>query len=609
MATMLSTYIDDKQSFFLYAGAGSGKTHELVELLKYIRNSLKMELERNGQKVAVITYTNAATDEIKRRIGYDPLFDISTIHSFVWEMIRPYPEDIKKLLTIKLNEKIEDLEQKQAKMKDTQCKTYTDRQSQIEKYRERLNTVGNVSLFKYNPNGDNVDSDSLNHTEVIDIGATLFGKPLMQQIMVQRYPYIMIDESQDTKKDVMLAMLGMAKAHKGRLTLGLFGDVKQRIYMDGVPNIEKEIPDGWGLPVLDQNYRSASKIVALANLIAKEIQPEEKSQQSAQPEAPQGYKRLYIIQNDVQLDKDRTERKIAEDMATETEDADWKVAVKVKTLILEHRMAAVRMGFADFYETLYNVGRYSEDFLKGEAPDMRVFMDVLFPIMEAQAKGDKESVFETVKENCILLNKKEFLNVVQMKEVNQKLTALLDTCNNKDCRIEDAVNSIIDSGLFSVSRMLMASVGKDTADNFTESQAKALDAWNTAKALPLEEFRHYFEYVTERSRFATHQGVKGLEFERVMVIYDDAGAKGHSFSYEKLFGAAALSSSDQKNISEGKETSKERSMRLLYVTCTRAIESLALVTYTQSPDAVYDFCIQKGWFEDGEIIKWPREEQ
>ena len=60
---------------------------------------------------------------------------------------------------------------------------------------------------------------------------------------------------------------------------------------------------------------------------------------------------------------------------------------------------------------------------------------------------------------------------------------------------------------------------------------------------------------------------------------------------------------------EGKETSKERTMRLLYVTCTRAKESLALIAYTQSPDAVYDFCIQKGWFDDGEIIRWPREEQ
>lgn len=67
----------------------------LVEVLKHIKSTLRTELELSHKKVAVITYTNAATDEIKRRIGFDELFDISTIHSFVWEMIQPYQEDIK----------------------------------------------------------------------------------------------------------------------------------------------------------------------------------------------------------------------------------------------------------------------------------------------------------------------------------------------------------------------------------------------------------------------------------------------------------------------------------------------------------------------------------
>ena len=112
--------------------------------------------------------------------------------------------------------------------------------------------------------------------------------------------------------------------------------------------------------------------------------------------------------------------------------------------------------------------------------------------------------------------------------------------------------------------------------------------------------------MTERSRFATHQGVKGLEFDRVMAIYDDSSARGKIFSYEKSLGASALSEADLKNIREGKETSVERTMRLLYVTCSRAKESLAIVAYTSSPNKVREFCIDKGWFEDSEIVMWPR---
>lgn len=606
MATDLTKYIDNRQSFFLYAGAGSGKTYALVELLKYIKAVQKTSLELSHQKVAVITYTNAATDEIKRRIGFDTLFDISTIHSFVWEMIHPYQEDIKKLLTVHLHDKLEDYEQKQQKMKDRQCKTYVDRQGKIDKYRERLETVNHVTIFKYNPNGDNVDSDSLNHSDVIEIGAELFARPLLQRIMVQRYPYIMIDESQDTRKEIMLAMLEMAKNYQGRLTMGLFGDVKQRIYLDGVPDIENHIPTEWGKPVLSNNYRSASRIVRLTNLIAKEMQTEEKSKQFSQGNVGAGYVRLYAVQYTDGLDREKTEKEILEDMADETGDDKWKDAMEVKTLILEHRMAAVRLGFEDFYDKFYNVGRYSEDFLKGETADMRVFMEIIFPIMESYAKGDKERVFEIVQDNCIMLSKKIALSVQQIKEVSAKVKAIIATCTANDCTIEQAVKCVVDANLFKISPMLAALVKKGVDVDFTESQMRALAAWKGAKGLLLSQFFHYFEYVTERSRFATHQGVKGLEFDRVMAIYDDSSARGKIFSYEKSLGASALSEADLKNIREGKETSVERTMRLLYVTCSRAKESLAIVAYTSSPNKVREFCIDKGWFEDSEIVMWPR---
>ena len=606
MANDLTKYIDNRKSFFLYAGAGSGKTYALVELLKYIKTVQKTNLELSHQKVAVITYTNAATDEIKRRIGFDTLFDISTIHSFVWEMIHPYQEDIKKLLTVHLHDKLEDYEQKQQKMKDRQCKTYVDRQGKIDKYRERLETVNHVTVFKYNPNGDNVDSDSLNHSDVIEIGAELFARPLLQRIMVQRYPYIMIDESQDTRKEIMLAMLEMAKNYQGRLTMGLFGDVKQRIYLDGVPDIENHIPTEWGQPVLRNNYRSASRIVRLTNLIAKEMQTEEKSKQFSQGNVGAGYVRLYAVQYTDGLDREKTEKKILEDMADETGDDKWKDAMEVKTLILEHRMAAVRLGFEDFYDKFYNVGRYSEDFLKGETADMRVFMEIIFPIMESYAKGDKERVFEIVQDNCMMLSKKISLSVQQIKEVSAKVKAIIATCTANDCTIEQAVKCVVDANLFKISPMLAALVKKGADVDFTESQMSALAAWKGAKGLLLSQFFHYFEYVTERSRFATHQGVKGLEFDRVMAIYDDSSARGKIFSYEKSLGASALSEADLKNIREGKETSVERTMRLLYVTCSRAKESLAIVAYTSSPNKVREFCIDKGWFEDSEIVMWPR---
>ena len=36
-------------------------------------------------------------------------------------------------------------------------------------------------------------------------------------------------------------------------------------------------------------------------------------------------------------------------------------------------------------------------------------------------------------------------------------------------------------------------------------------------------------YFSGKARFDTHQGVKGREFDRVMVIMDDSEAKGFTF--------------------------------------------------------------------------------
>ena len=87
-----------------------------------------------------------------------------------------------------------------------------------------------------------------------------------------------------------------------------------------------------------------------------------------------------------------------------------------------------------------------------------------------------------------------------------------------------------------------------------------------------------------------------------MVIIDDSEAKGFLFSYDKLFGIKGLSDTDKKNLSEGKETSIERTQRLFYVTCTRAKNSLAVVMYANNPEGVKTEAIKKRWFEEDEII-------
>jgi DNA helicase-2/ATP-dependent DNA helicase PcrA len=166
------------KSFFLFAGAGSGKTRSLVNVLSKLRNEQGEYLKINRQQIAIITYTNAACNEIQHRLEDDKIFFVSTIHSFIWELIKNFNSDIREWLKINLKNEISDLTTQQTKSRGVN-KTSIDRAKKIESKSSRLENLDNIRCFTYNPNGDNLTRDSLNHTEVIYLGAYfLLNKPL-----------------------------------------------------------------------------------------------------------------------------------------------------------------------------------------------------------------------------------------------------------------------------------------------------------------------------------------------------------------------------------------------------------------------------------------------
>lgn len=86
---------------------------------------------------------------------------------------------------------------------------------------------------------------------------------------------------------------------------------------------------------------------------------------------------------------------------------------------------------------------------------------------------------------------------------------------------------------------------------------------------------------------------------RLLMI--DKLAGGNRFSYDKIFGGVALSKSDLDNVRKGNETTIDRTLRLLYVTCSRAKESLALVLWSSDPGAALKRIADGDWFSDGEF--------
>ncbi len=588
---------DNPTSFFMFAGAGSGKTKSLIRALSFLDNEIGSELSAYSKQVAVVTYTNAACDEISRRLQYKPIFMVSTIHSFLWELIKYYQADIKTWVAESLKKDIADLNEKQAKGRggDAAIK----RAEEIERKTIRLEKIKTVKKFSYNPNGENVGYDSLNHNEVIEMGCEFIAtEDTMQEILVGKYPILLIDESQDTKKELVEALRVVYEKYKDRFIIGMFGDMMQRIYLDGKDNLADFVPVEWCRPKKIMNHRSAKRIVQLANAIRKTIDGQQQRERS---DAEVGTVRLFIAA--ASSDKEKVELQAAKIMAEKSKDISWLDSSEYKSLILEHHMAARRFGFFNLYSPLNESNFFDTSLRDGSIAELSFLSNVVSPLVKAYLKNNDFEVAKILRQYSPLLGKKVFQGKTDdqidlLQDVEKAVNELLSLWGSG--RIPtciDVLKSIKRTKLFNLNDTRIDDILSDESGN----ENKKIVALRKALSVPFDELERYSAYVTGNTKFATHQGIKGLEYPRVMVVMDDAEAKGFLFSYEKLFGAKPKSQTDIKNEQEGKDTGITRTTRLFYVTCTRARKSLAVVVYTDDSETVKNTAIFNGWFSADEI--------
>lgn len=603
--------INNPKSFFMFAGAGSGKTRSLVNALKAIGEKHNEYLKLRNKQIAVITYTNAASDEIVERLRNEAidvsLFEVSTIHSFAWTVIQSFTEDIKLWLTDHLKDKISKIEEKERKGRkgtDASAKRIAD----IERARKQLEGLNEIIKFRYDPLGENREKNALQHSEVTSICADFIKeKPLFQQIISQKYPIILIDESQDTEKALIHSFFELEEKIE-HFALGLFGDMMQRIYSAGEENLDRKIPSYWDKPEKLMNHRSQKRIVELINAIRKPI---DKINQQHRIEKDKGIVRLFVFDS-TEDNKDEIEQSVKQKMSAITNDELWLSEEKnsVKTLILEHHMAASRLGFYTLYNSLNSVSRYRAGLRDGTLSPLNFFTN-LIPLVEAHNNKDKLTISRIINEVSPILE----TNVIEgyegdqielLRRANTKVNSLFELWENESPLLKDILLNIYTSNLLTIPEPLKhianLLIYKQITPLSDKDDRRILHTWLTALDCRFEEVENYHNYISDESQFATHQGVKGLEYDRVIGVIDDKSVRGTLFSYEELFGVKELSAKDKENKDEGKDTSIDRVTRLLYVICSRAKESLALVAYTEDPDKLISMAISKGWFTEKEIL-------
>ncbi|REC42049.1 UvrD-helicase domain-containing protein [Chryseobacterium sp. 5_R23647] len=267
----------EKDSVLLVACPGSGKTRTLTFKIAYELSRLKS----NKEFVIAITYTNSASEEIKERVellGVDTSqLWIGTIHSFCMEWIlKPYhlysdrlkngfkvinSFDSEKIL-IELCEPYKD-----QKITHYDCGILAKTDSF---YLTCLDTRKHASLKKILAKYFKV----LEENHQIDFEQILFfsyklliKKPVIEKILCKLFPFILIDEYQDTKEIQYHIIARILSANKGDSKTLIVGDPNQSIYdsLGGYPMPQNELEKLLGFDLkplsLHKNYRSSSSVI------------------------------------------------------------------------------------------------------------------------------------------------------------------------------------------------------------------------------------------------------------------------------------------------------------------------------------------------------------
>lgn len=623
---------DPPRSYFLFAGAGSGKTRTLVEVLRRMTGVVEHEkgeqialrLRMYGRSIRVITYTKNAVAVINGRLGDNSLVGVSTIHAFCWELISGFNDDIRAAL-IALKEIQFEKIRSEALAKPRGITTA--KQRDLDEITAEIEIIRSTVVFIYHPDRDSYGPGALAHKSVLDATAWLMdNRPTLRTILRDRHPIVLIDESQDTMKGMLDALMGLAEPRGDGLTLGLLGDHRQRIYTDGHSDLPSLVPSNWATPELQMNHRSQQRIVTLINRIwvAKlegRTQPANGVEQHWRTEKTGGLVRLFIGKTCLTSeDKVVGERWCADQMRAVSGSAAWSEGGH-QVLALEHKLVATRGSFLEVYGAMVlldpNAAAPSGSG-ENKGPAVAKFMLNELADLERCVGGDG-SVDEFKLTDVLrrygrleIMPEDAAARAGRAAEILNAIKEFAAACANPAATIGEVIAPVLTSKLFEVDHRLSEAHADKSAPPAVPArgqeeskQDRMRRGWCALFASPWLQLQKYHTYLAGNSTLATHQVVKGSEYPHVMVVMDDASAGGFLISYDKIFGGEDLGDTDRNNVRNGKETTIDRTLRLLYVTCSRAKETLALVLWSSDTNAALARIRESGWFSPDEIQEIP----
>jgi DNA helicase-2/ATP-dependent DNA helicase PcrA len=530
-------------SFRLEAGAGAGKTYSLVKALQFLIDRDRRTLPRRGQQIACITFTNVAKEEIAARTDRNPLIFSETTHAFCWSLIKGFQRQLRTLI------------------------------EGLEAWQERIEDAGGLGdrVVEYSLGHRSIrDGEiSLHHDDVIPLTISLMENLKFRRLMTDRFPIILIDEYQDTDakwvEAIKIHFLGQA----GSPLFGFFGDHWQKIYGEGCGRLEHPAVQEIGK---EANFRSVATVVNCLNRMRPQLPQFVVDPNSA------GRVNVFHSNNWTGLRRTGTHwggdlpsavgHEALEQVKKRLLADGWSLsAERTKILMLTHRVLAEEQG----YSSLPSVFQHNSAFAKKEHPHIAYFVDVLEPACDAFVARKFGAMFDALGGDVPLVRSPA--DKMAWSGAMETLVALRET---------GTVGQIMDH----LSATGRPQLPDKIADRETElrhfnpaageEMPRVLSELKALRAVSYAEVRALRTYLLGFSPFETKHGVKGAEFENVLVV---VGRGWNQYNFGEM-----LELSAGQSVPQTRQAFFERNRNLFYVACSRPKTRLALL-FTQQLSA------------------------
>lgn len=592
----------------IYAGPGAGKTHFLVENIKNIVKTDERVSRSKVRKVLCITYTNAAVDEIKRRLDrYSDAVEVNTIHGFIIEnIILPFQDDLKKIIydefgiavspKVKITSQIEGLgilhgydreeihgfinaETASTKELSYSKKIMGDVQVDIQRYlsdgKRQLKASSKISEGDVLPIKKFTWSvvAKLTHDEILYFGYRIVQNNSTATYALRvKFPFIFVDEFQDTNplQVLLLQHLGAKST-----IIGVIGDVAQSIYsfQGARPTQFLGLTSIGGRDIIEYsisgNRRSPENIVSLCNYLRSEdalsqvsIKPYETDEQKVEIDA----KKIVFVVGQSPVANALLEKVISDGGVVITR--SWAAAFDYIQAVGDEQKTALKTIYNEYYTSPIDIRQEIAEHNNVEwvrafrfiiqlylAYETGSFVDVLGALALYNKVDDlrKGRAFLP----SIILCLKEFL-IELFSDVSETsiVTGLIEKLNKlvPEEKYKDFTKIAFGEGF--------------KLQWYSEYDSEKLI--NNLSLLQLDTVKKLFTQVFSKdSKYMTVHQAKGLEWRKVIVsvtpsIRNDKTTLSALFSNPKIL----------------QETPQDEFTRMYYVACSRATEEL----YIHLPD-------------------------